>query len=271
MLKRPYLLIISAILLIGLFIIFIKKDLGKGPVGFLFRPFWNMEATIAEEVKAFFSRYLHLVKVKEENAKLKERLLLLEQELAYYKEREALYQSLEKLYKVSSAIKYPQVVSRVIYKGIDPYGDIFIIDKGAKDGLMPQMPVLALAEGVGVALVGQVVEVYRNFSKVILLTDPSFAADVKLLRTQDRAILRGKAEPQAALEFLPLYSQAKAGDLVVTSGQDLLFPPGLVVGELRALKKDPQGLFQRGEVRPLIDFYNLSYVVVLLKIPEVSM
>lgn len=259
-------------LVVSLFLfILIKKDPGKGLVGYLLTPLWRAESSLGESIRNFLQKYLYLSKVEEENRRLKETIMLLQQELAFYKEREALYERLEKLYKISEGIKYPQVVAKVIYKGIDPFGDIMIIDKGARDGLMVQMPVLALADGRGIGLVGQVVEVYRNWSKVILLTDPSFAVDVKVLRTQDRAILKGKAEALASLEFLPLYSQAKEGDLVVTSGQDLLFPSGLLVGEIRKINKDPQGLFQRGEVQPFVDLYNLSFVVVLMKTPEVGM
>lgn len=260
------------ILIAGLFLfILVRRDPLQGFVGYLLTPLWRAETSLGEGIRNVLQKYIYLSGIAEENRRLKETVMLLQQELAFYREREALYERLEKLYRISEGIKYPQIVAKVIYKGVDPFGDVMIIDKGARDGLMVQMPVLALAEGRGVGLVGQVVEVYRNWSKVILLTDPSFAVDVKILRTQDRAILRGKAEAMASLEFLPLYSQAREGDLVVTSGQDLLFPPGLLVGEIREIRKDPQGLFRRGEVQPFVDLYNLSFVVVLLKTPEVFM
>lgn len=260
------------LLLFGLILfILIKRDPGKGIVGFFLSPLWRAETFLGEGIRDLFQKYLLLTNVKEENKRLKEVIMLLQQELAYYKEREALYERLERLYKISEGIKYPQIIAKIIYKGVDPFGDIMVIDKGTRDGLMAQMPVLALADGKGIGLVGQVVEVHRNWSKVILLTDPSFAVDVKILRTQDRAIVRGKAEALASLEFLPLYSQAKEGDLVITSGQDLLFPSGLLVGEIKRISKDPQGLFQRGEIRPFVDLYNISHVVILMKTPETAM
>lgn len=268
-LKRIYLLGLFLVsLLVGVFILkYLPLDALTGEI---LKPFWKTESHLGQKLKELFQRYIILTEIKSENRGLKERIFLLEQELAYYKEREALYQRLEELYKITPKVKYPQLVSRIIYKGVDPFSDVLIIDKGTKDGLMPQMPVLALVQGVGIGLVGQVVETYRTWSKVILITDPSFAVDVKILRTQDRAILKGKAEPKIALEFIPLYSQAKEGDWVITSGQDLLFPAGLLVGEILEIKKDPQGLFKRAEVRPFIDLYNLDFVVVQLKVPEVT-
>lgn len=248
-----------------------KGNIFQGILGYIFKPFWKVESRLGQEIKSFFENYLFLLELRRENIKLKEKIYQLEQELAYYKEREALYQYLEKLYKITPKENLPQVVAKIIYKGIDPYSDIFIIDKGSKDGVMSEMPVLALIGENGLGLVGQVVEVSRNWSKVLLLTDPSFAVDVKVLSKGERGILKGRGESTCVLEFLPLYSQAKPGDILITSGQDLLFPQGIIVGTILNLNKDPQGLFKRAEVRPWVDLYNISLVVVLLKIPEVNL
>ncbi len=266
---RRFFLIILLLILISF--LFWKSEFLQGILGFFLKPLWKVESRLGEEVKNFFKGYFFLVGLKEENIKLRERLLQLEQELAYYKEREALYHHLESLYKLTPKESAPQVVAKIIYKGIDPYGEIMVIDKGSKEGLMSAMPVLALVGDKGVGLVGQVIEVHRNWSKVLLLTDPSFAVDVKVLSREERGILKGKAESTCVLEFLPLYSQAQPGDFLITSGQDLLFPKGIIVGTILSITKDPQGLFKRAEVKPWIDLYNLSYVVILLKIPEVTL
>ncbi len=268
--RKKWVLFLSLFLLVSL-LFFLKEDPFKGIFGFFLKPLWNFESILSEKFRKFFSDYLFLVEVKRENQKLKEENLKLKQELAYFMEREILYQKLEKLYKIESKLSYPQVVAKIIYKAVDPFSDQVIINKGSRDGLMPQMPVLALVENEGVGLVGQVVETHKNWSRVILLTDPSFAADVKILRTQDRAILKGKGEKLCSLEFLPLYSEAKIGDTIVTSGQDLIYPEGLLVGILSNISKDPQGLFKKGEVKPVVDIYNLNWVVILLKVPEISM
>ncbi len=269
--RKKWLLLVGAVFFFFIAFFLLKSDPFRGVAGFFLQPFWRAESYLASELRDFFSKYLFLVDVKRENQSLKDQVLLLKQELAYYQERENLYLSLERLYRVGETHKYPQVIARIVYKAVDPYIDQIILDKGSKDGLLPQMPVLSLVGSEGVGLVGQVVEVHRSWSKVILITDPSFSADVKVLRTQDRGILKGKGEPNVALEFLPLYSQAKERDILVTSGQDLLFPPGLIVGEMVSLSKDPQGLFKRAEVKPLVDIYNLSWVVVLLKVPEIPL
>lgn len=250
-----------------------KKGMFSEIMGYIFLPLWKSGSFLGQEFKEIYKNYLDLVEVKKENERLKEENLKLKAELNVYKEREALYRELERFYRISFnlSLPYPKVGSRIILKPMDPFSGVIFIDKGTQDGITPQMPVLAAVENKGIALVGQVVEVYRSWSKVILLTDPSFAADVVVQRTRDRGILKGKAEDLCTLEYLPLYSQVQPKDEVVTSGQDALFPPGLIIGEVVSVTRDEtQGLFKKAEVKPLVDFHNLEVVFVLIKIPEVS-
>jgi len=235
--------------------------------------------SLGEGIKEIFSStYLLLADLNKENKRLKEELLILKAKLAYYKEREKIYKKLENFFKISSEIKYPKVAARIIYKPFEPYSGVIFIDKGSDDGISPQMPVLAAAAGEAVSLIGQVVEVYSSWSKVILLTHPSFAADVKVLTDNstenelNRGILRGKGEKYCSVEYLPLYSQIKKGDLVITSGFDELFPPGLLIGEIVSIKrsKKESGLFKVANVQPLVDFREIDLVFILIKAPKIK-
>lgn len=248
-----------------------KRGIFSEVLGYVLFPLWKSGSFLGWELKSFYRDYLALVELKKENEKLKEEILRLKAELNLYREREALYQELERFYRISPFPSYPKVGARIILKPMDPFLGVIFIDKGTQDGILPQMPILSSAEEKGVTLVGQVVEVYRNWSKAILITDPSFAADVIVQRTRDRGILKGKAESLCSLEYLPLYSQVQPKDLVVTSGQDALFPPGLMVGEVVSVdREETQGLFKKAEVKPWVDLHNLEIVFVLIKTPEIS-
>ncbi len=267
------LVIILFVFLSGLWYGMGKKSPFSEVFGTLFSPLYKTGNSFGEGIREFFSNYLALVNLKKENERLRKELLILTSQLSYYKEREKLYQKLEKFFKISSKIRYPKVAARIIYKPLDPYSGVIFIDKGSREGILPQMPVLAEAGGEAVALIGQVVEVYPTWSKVILLTDPSFAADVKVETTDDRGILRGKAEKMCSLEYLPLYSKVKPGDMVITSGFDELFPPGLLIGKVVSVsrKEESSGLFKTAEVKPLVDFYKLDLVFVLIKVPKIPL
>ncbi len=270
--KKFLIIIIIIFLISGLWYFVEKNDVFNEFVGFVFSPFWKGATYSGSKVRSFFQNYLFLVNLKKENERLKKEILLLKSQLAQYKERERIYKKLEEFYKLSSGLNYPKVAAKIIYKPMDPFSGVIFIDKGRKDGLLPQMPVLAGVEGRGIALVGQVVEVYRNWSKVILITDPSFSADVEIERTGDRGILVGKAERFCSIQYLPSASQVKPGDEVLTSGQDALFPSGLLVGTVVSVSKQSiQGMFKTAEVQPAVDLYNLDLVFVLLKLPEIPL
>ncbi|PMP66492.1 MAG: rod shape-determining protein MreC [Thermodesulfobacterium geofontis] len=264
--------IVALILLSGIWYLIKKTNFFNEIFGLILSPFLEGSTYSGSKTRNFFQNYLFLVDLKRENERLKKEILLLKSQLANYKERERIYKELEDFYKLSTEITYPKVAAKIIYKPVDPFSGIIFIDKGSKDGILPQMPVLAGVSGEGIALVGQVVEVYRNWSKVILLTDPSFSADVKVERTGDRGILVGKAEKYCNLQYLPSASQVKEGDEVITSGQDAFFPPGLLVGKVVYVKRDPvQAMFKYAEVEPVVNLYNLDLVFVLLKLPEIPL
>lgn len=271
--KKVLLIIVIIIILISTIWYGIKGvSLFNEIFGFLLSPFWKSASFLGEKSRIFFNNYLLLIEIKKENERLKKENLLLKSQLAYYKEKERIYNTVENFYKVSAFLEYPKVIGRIIYKPIDPFSGLIFIDKGRDDGILPQMPVLASVNGEGVALIGQVVEVYKNWSKVIFITDPSFAADVKVERTGERGILVGKAEKYCNLQYLPSTSELKPGDEILTSGQDALFPPGLLVGKVITVNKDPvQGIFKFAEVKPAIDLNNIDLVLILLKLPEIPL
>ncbi len=270
--NRFWIGIILLFLISGLWYVVNKSNFIDEILGFGLKPIWKGISFSGSESRSFFEYYLFLINLKKENERLKQENLILKSQLAQYKEKEKIYKKLENFYKISFNLKYPKVAAQIIYKPLDPFSGIIFIDKGSESGIMPQMPVLAAAGGEAVALIGQVVEVYKNWSKVILLTHPSFAADVKIIRTGDRGILKGKAKKYCDLQYLPSTADVKPGDEVITSGQDALFPKGLLVGKVVRVGRDPsQAVFKLAEVEPLVDFHNLDLVFVLLKIPEIPL
>ncbi len=253
------LLILLILTLVGNFIYVGEDFLGK-----LTLPFYRGVTYLSFSLKNLF------ISQEEENQqKLRQELLILQAKLARYKEKENLYHKLEEFFRISRGIPYPKVASQIIYESFYPFGSVIYIDRGKKDGILPQMPVVVAYNGKAVALVGEVVEVFDSWSKVILLTDPSFSADVKLVDSGVRGIVRGKAEPLCDVDYIPFYKKVKEGDLVITSGKDGVFPRGLYVGQIVKVYNNVKisGVFKRAELKPAVNFYDLDVVFVILKKP----
>src|SRR3989338_3977852 len=137
-----------------------------------------------------------------------------------------------------------------------------IIDRGTKDNVKVGNAVIYKDN-----LVGKVTEANLYFSKIDLITSPSFSTTVKILRSQAAGVIKGKGEKQMILDNVLQSSDIKVSDIILTKGdQDIKgigFPPDLTLGKLISVAKKQSNLFQKGEVVSLLDFSNLSTVFVI--------
>src|SRR5580658_6655464 len=136
------------------------------------------------------------------------------------------------------------------------------IDKGSRDGIKPDMAVIT-AEGI----VGKVLRVYHSTSEVLLIDDQTSGVGSILDKTRLQGILRGTPSGEMVLEKVMSDETVPAGELVLTSGGDGIFPKGLLVG--RVTKVTPgSDLFLNIRVRPAADLSKLEEVLVVTKIDE---
>jgi rod shape-determining protein MreC len=59
----------------------------------------------------------------------------------------------------------------------------------------------------------------------------------------------------------------RAGDTVVTSGLDGIFPRGLLVGTIKSVRRDGSGLFLNIGITPGADFRSLEQVLIVTQPP----
>jgi rod shape-determining protein MreC len=136
------------------------------------------------------------------------------------------------------------------------------IDKGDKDGIKPDMAVIT-ADGI----VGKVLHVYRSTSLVLLISDQTSGVGAILDKSRLQGILRGMPSGEIALERIMTDEQVPAGELVLTSGGDRIFPKGLPIG--RVTKVSPgSDLFLNVRVKPSANLSKLEEVLVVTKVDE---
>ena len=137
-------------------------------------------------------------------------------------------QRLRELLGARERAAIPSVIAEVLYDTRDPYSRRLVLDKGLQHGLLAGQPVIG-SRGV----IGQITRVLPLSSEVTLLTDRNATLPVELQRTGQRAIAFGGGNDGLLdLRFLAASSDIKPGDLVVTSGLDGVYPPGLPVGKV---------------------------------------
>jgi rod shape-determining protein MreC len=150
--------------------------------------------------------------------------------------------------------------ARVVGVRLAPAGlQLVTIDKGADDGLVRAMPVV-VADGV----VGRIHATAGRSADVLLAIDRNSSIAVRVERTRARANVRGLGRPDLCrLDYALRSDDVIEGDLLVTSGTDATFPPGLPVGRATRLQRAAHGLFQEGWVVPAVDPTRLEEVLVI--------
>lgn len=119
-------------------------------------------------------------------------------------------------------------VAEVLYETRDPYTRRVVIDRGQQEGLLAGQPVIDAA-----GVVGQVTRTLPSSAEVTLLTDRNATIPVEVQRTRQRLIAFGGGnDGLLELRFLSAGSDLVAGDRLITSGLDGIFPPGLPVAEV---------------------------------------
>ena len=135
-----------------------------------------------------------------------------------------------------------------------------IINKGSNDGIRNTQLVVG-SDGV----VGQVTQVTPLYSTVLLVTDPTQHMPVKNARNGIRGITKGLATSERGMivEFIPLDSDVKLGDIFVTSGIGTTYPPGYLVGKVSKIDKPPNEAFLSIVLKPIQNMDKLEFILIV--------
>lgn len=208
--------------------------------------------------------YVDLVHAREQASELRLEVAALRRDVDRLETLEHENRELERL--LSIARDNPQLelrTARVIGVGTSPSARTVEIDQGALHGVPQGAPVIA-ANG----LVGLVQRVAWTSSEVLLLADEKMSLHAQVLRTRARGRVRGQGlEPDFRIELTEILrsDDVRPGDRVVTSGLGKVFPAGLAVGEVVALRTEPGVQHRVADVAPYVDFARLERVSVVLR------
>jgi rod shape-determining protein MreC len=195
----------------------------------------------------------------DENARLKKRIDELLTEREQYREAVLENKRLKEILGLKEERKNYVCAARIIARGIDRWEHILVIDKGQKDGVEKDMCAVTPR-----GLAGKILTASDSHASLLLLTDINFSASVRLQESRKEGILSGTGTRKCILKYVPYDEKVHTGDIVVTSGLDSLFPPGVPVGYVS--KVDQKGLggnFQYIEVIPFQDDTKMEEVAIV--------
>ncbi|GBD26033.1 Cell shape-determining protein MreC [bacterium HR30] len=232
------------------------------PLGYLvleiLRPLQGALASGWSTVRGAWEAYIDLVRVREENARLRQRVAELEHQTLRIAEIIETDRRLSELLKFRTHFLGEPQAAMIIGRDAFPGFGTVIISKGEADGVKKGMPVVS-SQGV----VGRILVASRNSARVLLITDHNSGVDALIQRTRARGIVEGSVDGRCTMKYVPRDEDVAVGDRVITSGLDGIFPKGLLIGEVTHVTRGTRGLLQVAEVRPAAALDRLEEVLVL--------
>ena len=215
---------------------------------------------------SFFGEFGELRRASAENQQLRQQVQQMQTELRDTREKAAEASRLEKLLALSSNSTYKTVAARVIARDPSMWFDNITIDKGRWAGVEVNMPVVT-PEGI----VGRVISTSPLNSQVMLITnEKSGAGGVvgQLAESYSLGSIKGLGDSGLLeMRYVSGLEKIQPGNLVTTTGQDGIYPPGYNVGEVVEVKASSATQAQVIHVRPTAGLDRLKEVAVLLYHP----
>ncbi|MBI2687693.1 MAG: rod shape-determining protein MreC [Acidobacteria bacterium] len=196
----------------------------------------------------FLDRYILLLRVEQENERLKNELDKMKLENQFLRTELTTADRVRALAMFQQQTRAKTVAARVIGNGTGANSKAVFVDRGEKDGVMRGMAVIT-PDGI----VGKVTFVYPSASQVLLITDPFFAAGVISQKSRVPGTLKGLGRSQVLVDHIQNEIKVEEGEWFFTSGDDRVFAKGLPVGQVRTTRQgkefkeiylDPSGLQQ---------------------------
>jgi rod shape-determining protein MreC len=213
-------------------------------------------------VSNLWHNYFYLRGVRQENRDLKLQIERLRIEQVRLNEDAEQARRLQALLGFKEQVISKTLASQVIGSSGSEQSRSIYIDKGSHDGIKPDMPVIT-AEGV----VGKVLRAFKSTSQVLLINDQTSGVGAILEKSRLQGVVRGTPLGEVVLEKVMSDETVQAGDRVLTSGGDQIFPKGLPVGTVTKVSPGPE-LFLNIRVKPTADLSRLEEVLVITQQEE---
>lgn len=226
-------------------------------------PFLNVSAAVSASVGSVWRNYFWLRGARKENERLQDTLRQLSLQTNRLEELSQENQRLRKLVALKETLPFETIAARVVSRTPKFMSNVVYIDRGAKDGVAVDEAVIS-AEGI----VGRTIMVTYLGAQVQLITNADASTGAIVDRTRSPGVLRGTGDSILDLNYIGNNEAISAGDMVLTSGLDGIYPKGLTIGKVIDSRKG-NSVFRTIKVQPNADLLRLEEVsVILMKKPR---
>lgn len=230
---------------------FVRENIVSTALGSVFYP----AQMVISSINSFRSVVSENEQLKEENARLR-------QETYYASEGLQELTRLHTLVRFDDKWDFPIVTARVVGHNPGRFLTTLVINRGTNHGVKENMPVFSMK-----GLVGKVTKASFTHSRVQLLVDPNLKLSVLERKSRIVGFLES-LDGRTLTAMIPSHAGVKEGDTLITSGLGGIFPKGIPVGTVKAVRKADLDVMRSMDVVPFQEFSALEEVFVMEKEPE---
>jgi rod shape-determining protein MreC len=196
----------------------------------------------------------------DENRKLRELNAVLQLKNAQM--AEAWYENnrLRQLLGFRMTAPYDLIAARVIGRQVLPGMEPLLLDAGAEQGVRTNMTVVS-ADG----LVGRIISVSSGYSTVQPFDDRSFSCAALVQRNSLQGMFKWEGYNRGILTGIYLSGDVRQGDVIVTSGANSIYVPGLKLGVVSFIDEAESGMYRKIYIEPKVDLARLREVYIIRK------
>jgi rod shape-determining protein MreC len=170
---------------------------------------------------------------------------------------------LRKLLGLRPPPDFGRIAATIIGREGWPWPSALVLDKGRREGLSARCAAVAVGRK-GEGLVGQVISARRTSAVVFPLAEEGGGVAALVERSRETGIVEGMGAGRCALRYLPGGADVKPGDKVLSSGQGPVFPKGLPIGMVTAVRTEPQTGLKAADLNLFVDAHTVEEVIVLV-------
>jgi rod shape-determining protein MreC len=227
-----------------------------------FGAFAEIQRTVSNVVggvRHVWTGYAGLRQVQRQNVELNRELAAARIEVQEQRAVADRSRGLEQLLDMRQRTPLQTVAAEIIGAAATPDFKTLTIDKGSRDGIKTDMAVISPA-----GVIGRVVVASPRAAKIQLLIDRNAAAGALIERSRAQGVVIGGEDNRLLLDYVNEISDVVAGDVVVTSGIDGIFPKGFVIGRVTSVEKSGGSSYKRIVVQPAADASAVEEVLVVV-------
>jgi rod shape-determining protein MreC len=221
----------------------------------------TMPGVVWQQVSGYFATQSNLIN---DNAQLRQQHHLDAAQLLQLQVLQSENSQLRKLLDVQQNSNYPMQLAEIVYIERDIFKRKVFVNKGSNSNVQNGQVVM---DDTGI--VGQVTRVFPSLSEITLITDKDHAVPIQLLRTGLRAVVFGSGDiSNLALRYMPISADIQPGDVLVTSGLDGTYPPGLPVAKVTRIERDAAYPFARIACTPIAGVDQQRQLLIVSGLPK---